>query len=134
MRKPSLGLAVFGIGAFAVAGLFGGAAQAQTPLKIGVILPYSGQFADAATQMDNGIKLFVKQNGDTVAGRKIEIIRKDVGGIAPDVAKRLAQELVVRDGVDMLAGFVLTPNAIAAWQLITTQNGTWKSSPSMPRL
>ncbi len=77
-------------------------------------MPYSGQFADTATQMDNAIKLYVKQNGDTVAGRKIEFIRKDTGGIAPDVAKRLAQELVVRDKVDILAGFVLTPNAMAA--------------------
>ncbi|MFN8719695.1 MAG: ABC transporter substrate-binding protein [Rhodospirillales bacterium] len=91
-----------------------GAAQAQQTLKIGVILPYSGQFADLATQLDNGIKLYVQQNGDTVAGRKIEIVRKDVGGIAPDVAKRLAQELVVRDRVDVLAGFALTPNAMAA--------------------
>ena len=90
------------------------AASAQEPIKIGLIMPYSGQFADAATQMDNAIKLFVKQNGDTVAGRKIEFIRKDTGGIAPDVAKRLAQELVVRDRVDILAGFVLTPNALAA--------------------
>jgi branched-chain amino acid transport system substrate-binding protein len=49
-----------------------------------------------------------------VAGRKIEIIRKDTGGVAPDVAKRLAQELIVRDNVDILAGFVLTPNALAA--------------------
>ena len=48
------------------------------------------------------------------AGKKIEFIRKDTGGVAPDVAKRLAQELVVRDGVDILAGFVLTPNALAA--------------------
>ena len=63
--------------------------------------------------MDNGIKLYMKQNGDTVAGKKIEIIRKDTGGVAPDVAKRLAQELVVRDNVDILAGFALTPNAIA---------------------
>jgi branched-chain amino acid transport system substrate-binding protein len=95
--------------------MFAGAANAQQgPIKIGLILPYSGQFADAATQMDNAIKLFVKENGDTVAGRKIEFIRKDTGGIAPDVAKRLAQELVVRDGVDILAGFVLTPNAMAA--------------------
>ena len=77
-------------------------------------MPYSGQFADTATQMDNGIKLYVKQHGDTVAGRKIELIRKDTGGVAPDVAKRLAQELVVRDKVDILAGFVLTPNALAA--------------------
>ena len=89
-----------------------GVANAQ--IKVGVILPYSGQFADTATQIDNGIKLYMKQHGDTVGGQKIEIIRKDVGGIAPDVAKRLAQELVVRDKVDILAGFVLTPNALAA--------------------
>jgi branched-chain amino acid transport system substrate-binding protein len=88
--------------------------QAQGTIKIGVILPYSGQFADAATQQDNAIKLFMKQNGDTVAGKKIEIIRKDTGGINPPVAKRLAQELITRDNVDILAGFVLTPNAMAA--------------------
>ena len=56
----------------------------------------------------------MKMHGDTVAGRKIELIRRDTGGIAPDVAKRLSQELVVRDGVDILAGYVLTPNAMAA--------------------
>src|SRR5436305_7671536 len=89
------------------------AAQAQQTIKIGVLLTLSGQFADAAAQMDNGIKTYMKQHGDTVAGKKIEIIRKDVGGPAPDVAKRLAQELVVRDKVDMLAGFTLTPNALA---------------------
>ena len=66
------------------------------------------------SQLDNGIKLYMQQHGDTVAGKKIEIIRKDVGGIAPEVAKRLAQELVVRDNVDILAGFALTPNALAA--------------------
>ena len=88
-------------------------ASAQT-VKIGLIMPYSGQFADTATQMDNAIKLYMKQHGDTVAGRKIEIVRRDTGGIAPEVAKRLAQELVVRDKVDILAGFVLTPNALAA--------------------
>jgi branched-chain amino acid transport system substrate-binding protein len=105
----------FGLAALAATAMFAGAAQAQQgPIKIGLIMPYSGQFADAAAQMDNAIKLFVKENGDTVAGRKVEFIRKDTGGIAPDVAKRLAQELVVRDGVDMLAGFVLTPNAMAA--------------------
>jgi branched-chain amino acid transport system substrate-binding protein len=90
------------------------AANGQGTIKIGVILPYSGQFADTATQLDGGIKLYMKQNGDTVAGKKVEIIRKDSGGIAPDVAKRLAQELVVRDNVDLLAGFVLSPNTLAA--------------------
>src|SRR5438270_4849540 len=89
------------------------AAQAQQTIKIGVLLTLSGQFADAAAQMDNGTKTYMKQHGDTVAGKKIEINRKDVGGPAPDVAKRLAQELVVRDRVEMLAGFTLTPNALA---------------------
>src|SRR5688500_11296613 len=89
-------------------------AHAQQTVKIGLILSSSGQFADAAAQLDNGIKTYMKQKGDTVAGKKIQIIRKDTGGPAPDVAKRLSQELVVRDRVDILAGYVLTPNAMAA--------------------
>jgi branched-chain amino acid transport system substrate-binding protein len=103
-----------GIGSFAAAMLAVSSAGAQNTIKIGLIMPYSGQFADTATQMDNAIKLYVKQKGDTVAGRKIELIRRDTGGVAPDVAKRLAQELIVRDKVDILGGFVLTPNALAA--------------------
>ena len=89
-------------------------APAQQPLKIGLIMPYTGQFTDTATQMDNAIKLYMKQHGDVVAGHKIEVIRKDTGGVAPDVAKRIAREYVVNDNVDILAGFVLTPNALAA--------------------
>jgi branched-chain amino acid transport system substrate-binding protein len=91
-----------------------GSASAQDTVKIGIINEYSGQFADTGAQIDNGIKLYVKQHGDTVAGKKIELIRKDTGGIAPDIAKRLAQELVVRDNADIFAGFSLTPNALAA--------------------
>ena len=64
-------------------------------------------------QTDDGIKLYLKQHGDKLAGKNVEIIRKDVGGINPPVAKRLAQELVTRDNVDILAGFQLTPNALA---------------------
>ena len=109
MRKLLDGLAGL---ALALAGT--SAAAAEDTVKIGIILPYSGQFADTGSQIDNGIKLYMKQHGDTVAGKKIEFIRKDTGGIAPDVAKRLAQELVVRDHVDILAGFALTPNALAA--------------------
>jgi len=108
MRK--LATLMLGIAATALAAV---SAQAQGTIKIGLILPYSGQFADAATQQDDAIKLFVKQNGDKVAGKRIEIIRKDTGGINPAVAKRLAQELVTRDKVDILTGFVLTPNALA---------------------
>jgi len=110
MQKLLCGLAGLAT-AFAFAG---SPALAQDTIKIGIINAYSGQFADTGIQLDNGIKLYMQQHGDTVAGKKIEVIRKDVGGIAPEVAKRLAQELVVRDNVDILAGFALTPNALAA--------------------
>src|SRR5881398_2535587 len=90
------------------------AAAAQQTIKIGMINVLSGQFADAGIQLDNGAKTYMKMHGDTVAGKKIEIIRRDVGGPNPDVAKRHAQELIVRDKVDLLAGFLLTPNALAA--------------------
>jgi branched-chain amino acid transport system substrate-binding protein len=108
MQKFLIGLAGLALA------LFGGPANAQDAVKIGIINEYSGQFADTGAQIDNGIKLYVKQHGDTVAGKKIELIRKDTGGIAPDVSKRLAQELIVRDGADILTGFSLTPNALAA--------------------
>src|SRR6185503_9898613 len=106
-----------GLAMLAAAGL-SPSANAQGTVKIGVIAAYSGQFADTAAQIDNGIKLYMKQHGDSVAGKKIEIIRKDTGG-KPDVANRLAQELVVRDGVDILAGFTLTPEALAAADVAT---------------
>ncbi len=104
------------VGLMSATALLAGAASAnaQDTIKIGLVMTLSGQFADAGIQMENGIKTYMKQFGDTVAGRKIEIIRKDSGGMAPDVAKRLTQELVVRDKVDIIAGFVLTPNALAA--------------------
>jgi branched-chain amino acid transport system substrate-binding protein len=98
----------------AAAMLLASSANAADTVKIGLIMAYSGQFADTATQMDNAIKLYMKEHGDTVAGKKIELIRKDTGGPNPDVAKRLAQELVVRDKVDILAGFTLTPEALGA--------------------
>src|SRR5262249_53733198 len=107
MRK-----ALIALGSLAVA-IAAPSAHAQQTIKIGLINVLSGQFADAGAQLDKGVKPYMKQHGDTVAGKKIEIIRRDVGGVAPDVAKRLAQELIVRDNVDILAGFLLTPNAIA---------------------
>ena len=109
MKRFLLACAVAG-----TAGLAATAAQADGTVRIGLIISYSGQFADTGAQMDNAIKLYVKQHGDTVAGKKLEFIRKDTGGIAPDVAKRLAQELIVRDHADIIAGFALTPNALAA--------------------
>ncbi len=109
MRKPVLGAL-----SLAAAVIVATSANAQNPLKIGLISAYSGQFADTAAQIDNGVRLYMKEHGAAAAGRKIEIIRKDTGGPNPDVAKRLAQELVVRDGADILAGFTLTPEAMAA--------------------
>jgi branched-chain amino acid transport system substrate-binding protein len=111
MQKLSGGLA--GLAGLALALWAAGPAAAQDSVKVGVINEYSGQFADTGNMIDNGIKLFMKQKGDTVAGRKIELIRKDTGGIAPDLAKRLAQEAIVRDHADILAGFSLTPNALS---------------------
>jgi len=108
MRRAMTGFASFAVLLAATS------AQAQGTVKIGVVMSYSGQFADPGSQIDNGIKLYMKQNGDTVAGKKIELIRKDSGGIAPDVAKRLSQEVIVRDGADIIAGYDLTPNALAA--------------------
>ena len=107
MRKAAFATIAFGV-------LLSASAAPQDTVKIGLVLPYSGQFADTAAQMDNAIKLFMQKNGDTVAGKKIEILRRDTGGIAPDVAKRLAQELVVRENVDLLAGWILSPNALSA--------------------
>lgn len=108
MQKVLYGLAGLALGVFGA-----GAAHAEDVVKVCLIISYSGQFADTGNQMDHGVTLYMKQNGDTVAGKKIQLIRKDNGGIAPDVAKRLAQECIVRDGADILAGFELTPNALA---------------------
>ena len=88
-------------------------AQAQDTIKVGVIAAFSGPFADYGKQMEGGIKAWMAKNGDTVAGKKIQIIYKDTTGPSPEIAKRLAQELVVRDKVDFLAGFGLTPEALA---------------------
>jgi branched-chain amino acid transport system substrate-binding protein len=101
------------VGALAAA-VWATASHAQDTVKIGVIMPYSGQFADPGIQSDNGIKLYLKEHGGKLGGKDVEVIRRDVGGIAPAVAKRLAQELVTRDNVDILTGFQLTPNALAA--------------------
>jgi branched-chain amino acid transport system substrate-binding protein len=113
MRRTMTGLAITAAALLAATSAHA-QGTAQGTIKIGVVMSFSGQFADPGSQIDNGIKLYMKEHGDTVAGKKIEIIRKDNGGVAPDVAKRLSQELIVRDKVDMLAGFDLTPNALAA--------------------
>jgi branched-chain amino acid transport system substrate-binding protein len=92
---------------------------AQEPVKIGVIAPFSGPFADYGRQFEGGIKAYMKLNGSTVAGRKVEVIYRDTTGPNPEIAKRHAQELVTRDKVDFLAGFGLTPEALAVADVAT---------------
>lgn len=94
------------------------ALRAEDALKIGLILPMTGPFASTGRQVEAAARLFMAQNGDTVAGRKIELIVKDDAGVA-DQTKRIAQELIVNDKVSVLAGFGLTPLAFAAAPLAT---------------
>ncbi len=94
-------------------------ALAQEPVKVGIVAPFTGPFADYGKQFEAGAKAYQKLHGDTVDGRKIQIIVKDTGGPAPAVAKRLATELVVQDKVDFLAGFGLTPEALAVADIAT---------------
>lgn len=94
-------------------------AQEDT-IKVGLITSMSGPFANNGKQMENGIKTFMKQHGDKVAGKKVDLLIRDSTGAAPEVAKRLAQELVSRDKVDFLVGFEFTPNALAAAPVATS--------------
>src|SRR5258708_1328070 len=121
--RPSQGGTMFKLtmlAGAAVAGLIaaGTAAQAET-VKVGVILPYSGTFARLGATMDEAIKLWAKENGESVGSNKIELVRRDTGGPSPDVAKRLAQELITRDGGKILTGFVFTPEPLAVAPLVT---------------
>ena len=96
-----------------------GTAWAQdNTFKIGLLLPLTGPFASTGKQLENAARLYIAQNGDTVAGKKVQLIIKDDTGV-PDVSKRLAQELVVNDKVQVLAGFGLTPLAMASAPIAT---------------
>src|ERR1700746_2640608 len=106
-------LAAVAIGALVLA-----PARAEDAVKMGLILPITGGQASTGKQIDNAIKLYMKQHGDTVAGKKIEIILKDDGAV-PDKTKTAAQELIVNDKVNFIAGFGVTPAALAVAPLAT---------------
>jgi branched-chain amino acid transport system substrate-binding protein len=115
MQKRQLLKAIFPL----ALALSGSQALAQAaPFKIGFILPMTGQSASTGRQIEAAAKLYMAQNGSTVAGRKIELIIKDDAGVA-DSTRRIAQELVVNDKVDVLAGFGLTPLAMATAPIAT---------------
>ncbi len=107
-------LAVVGL----AASLLAGTAQAQEAFKIGLILPMTGPSQSTGKQINAAVKLFLAQNGDMVAGRKLEVILRDDAGVA-DTTRRMAQELVVKDHVSALAGFGLTPLALSAAPIAT---------------
>jgi branched-chain amino acid transport system substrate-binding protein len=110
---------LLGTGAAVAAALLPLRSFAAEPVKVGLIVPMSGPFASTGRQIEAAVKLYQQKYGDSVAGRKVEILLKDDGGVAPDVTKRLAQELVSRDKVQVLAGFGLTPLAFAAAPIAT---------------
>ena len=86
--------------------------------KIGLILPMTGQQATTGRQIEAAARLYMAQNGDTVAGKKVQLIIKDDTSL-PDVTRRLAQELVVNEKVNVLAGMGITPSAMATAPLAT---------------
>ena len=104
--------------ATALAWQTGMAAAQNKAFKIGLLLPMTGPFASTGRQIENGVRLYMAQSGDKVAGRTVELVIKDDTGV-PDITKRLAQELVVNDKVDVLAGFGLTPLALATAPIAT---------------
>lgn len=96
----------------AVCGL-GLAAAAADEIKVGVIAPFSGPFAQYGIQYQQAVEAYQSQHGTSAGAHEISFIYKDVGGVNPDQSRALAQELLIRDRVDYLAGFTFTPNALA---------------------
>jgi len=113
MRKSLLGLGV-ACAMFALSG----AAAAET-VKVGVIGVFSGGFARWGDQFKQAIEVYQKHNGTEVNGNKIEIIYRDAGGPDPAKARQLAEEMILREKIQFLAGFAFTPNALSVAQLIT---------------
>ncbi len=114
LRNHFIKAALAGI---AVAGL-AGVAAAQEVVKIGLILPMTGQQASTGKQIEAAVRLYMTQHGDTAAGKKIQIILKDDGAV-PDNTKRIAQELIVNEKVNIVAGFGITPTAYVTAPLAT---------------
>jgi len=94
-------------------------AAAQETVKIGLLFTYSGPSGITGQVADNTIKLFQQKYGGSVGGKKIEFVKRDTTGPNPEVAKRLAQELIVREKVNVLIGPDFTPNVLAAAPLVT---------------
>jgi len=110
---------LIGTAAGAVAASLPLRARGADPLRIGLIVPNTGPFASTGRQIEAACRLYMQRNGDSVANRTVELLVKDDGGVQPEQTKRIAQDLVVRDKVSVLAGFGLTPLAFAAAPVAT---------------
>jgi branched-chain amino acid transport system substrate-binding protein len=108
---------IFAVAALAGGALTAGPAPAQETVKVGVVVSMSGPLAAIGRQIMGGVNLYMQQHGDTVAGKKIQVIVRD-DTASPDVAKRLAQELIVNEKVNIL-GVGITPVAMAIAPLAT---------------
>jgi branched-chain amino acid transport system substrate-binding protein len=108
----------YGIAAIAALALVSSGAAAQETVKVGLVLPMTGQQASTGKQIDAAVKLYQAQHGNMVAGKKIEVILKDDTTV-PDITKRLATELVTNDKVAFLAGFGVTPSAMSTAPVAT---------------
>ena len=87
-------------------------------VKVGIVGPFSGPFAHYGTLFKNGAEAYIASQGGKLAGKEVELIYRDTGGPNPGQTKTLVQELIVKDKVDYLGGFVFTPNAFAVAPLI----------------
>src|ERR1700712_2156909 len=105
-------MSMLALGALAALGA-SGPALAEDTIKVGFIAPLSGPFGDYGQKFLNSIKAYQKLHGESVAGKRIELLVRDNSTNTPDMAKRLAQELISRDKVDFLTGFALTSDALA---------------------
>jgi branched-chain amino acid transport system substrate-binding protein len=92
---------------------------AEDTIRIGVIAALTGPFANTGKPFEDGIRTYLQQYGDKVAGKKLEIIYRDDGGTNAEMSKRAAQELIARDKVSFLIGFSLTPSALAVAPIAT---------------
>jgi branched-chain amino acid transport system substrate-binding protein len=107
------------IAALAATALLSSPVLAQETVKVGLLLTYSGPSGLAGQHADDTIKVFQQRHGATAGGKKIEFIKRDTTGPNPEVAKRLVQELIVRDKVQLMIGPDFTPNVLGAAPLIT---------------
>lgn len=96
-----------------------GSAADLPPFKIGYLGTFSGPYAEEDAPLNAAIAAFFKEHGDTVAGRKVQLIKRDDGGPNPENARRLAQDLIINEKVDIMMGLTLSPNALAAGQVTT---------------